>query len=234
MSIAGDIKESVRSYINRQNTVRAELKTTLSSIVSALPETVIFGGMIRDFALGDARNFFSDIDLVTFGSQEEITNAIRAYSPKRNKFGGFRFVANKQVYDLWSFQDTWAFQQGYVQGRKIEDLLNTTFFNVDASAYSLISDCIYISDECLKGIESRVLDINLPANPAPQRMVQRAIRYGLEKDFSIGPDLAAYIVKRINLQHLDRMGCLFVLGLKEHVEKGYTHPYTFSPQPLLL
>lgn len=234
MSIADDIKESVRSYINRQNTVRAELKTTLGSIVSALPETVIFGGMIRDFALGDARHFFSDIDLVTLGSKGDIEKAIAKYNPKQNKFGGFRFVANKQVYDLWAFEDTWAFRQGYVEGHKLEDLLKTTFFNVDASAYSLTSDCIYISEECLKAIEDRVLDINLTANPAPQRMVKRAIRYGLEKDFAIGPRLAEYMVKRINLHHLNRMDCLFMLGLKDHVERDYKHPYTFSPQPSLL
>ena len=233
MSIAADIKESVRSYINRQNTVRTELKTTLESIVSELPETVIFGGMIRDFALGDARNFLSDIDLVSLGSKEVIAKAVAVYRPVQNKFGGFRFVANKQVYDLWAFEDTWAFRQGHVDGKKLEDLLKTTFFNVDASAYSLTSDCIYISEECLAGIESRVLEINLPINPAPQQMVKRAIRYGLEKDFSIGPKLAAYMVKRINLHHLDRMSCAFMLGLKEHVERGYTYPYEFTYQPSL-
>lgn len=235
MISAGELRDSVRGYLNHPTAERMALKATLDSIKSQLPgsETVIFGGMLRDFALGNARRFSSDVDLVSLASRDDIAKAVEEFSPVRNKFGGYRFAVKKQVYDIWAFEDTWAFREGLVTGTDLEDLLKTTFFNVDASAYSLTGDCCYISPIMSLSIEAKILDINLAENPAPERMVRRAIRIGCEKNFAIGSELARFLLSHLRLQHLDRVSCMFMLGLKKHVEHGVEGPYRFVPQPSL-
>ena len=233
MTSVSGLRACVRGYLTYQSAERAALKDTLDSIVSQLPETVIFGGMLRDFALGRARDFSSDIDLVSVSSSEEIARAIAKYSPTRNKFGGFRFVKDRQVFDIWAFEDTWAFRQGLVDGHELRDLLKTTFFNVDAFAYSLTNGDCYYSEDWISSIRSRVLDINLAENPSPERMTRRAIRFGCELNFAVGSELAAFLLRHIRLQHLDRVGCLFMLQLKKHVESGANTPFRFSPQSSL-
>lgn len=234
MTVGIDTRSSVRGYLNHETVERAAIRETLSLIATELPETVIFGGMLRDFALGNARAFSSDIDLVSLASQEDISKAIARYSPVRNKFGGFRFFVGKRLFDIWAFEDTWAFRQGLVEGRELNDLLKTTFFNVDASAYSLKTGQFFCSDEWEEGIRSRLLEINLADNPSPDRMINRSIRMACEKEFSIGVGLAKFLVEHINLRYLDRMGCMFMLGLKKHIEYGLDKPFKFEPQRSLL
>lgn len=235
MITAGDLRDSVKGYLNHPTAERATIKETLDLIKSRLPdsETVIFGGMLRDFALGNARHFSSDIDLVSLANRSEIAKAVAQFSPTRNKFGGYRFSVKRQVYDIWAFEDTWAFREGLVTGTELEDILKTTFFNVDASAYSITHDRCYIAPVMRSSIESKLLDINLAENPSPERMVRRAIRIGCEKNFSIGPDLAQFLLRYLKLQHLDRISCKFMLGLKKHVDNGIEEPYRFCAQPSL-
>ncbi len=230
-----DLRNSVRGYLSHPSVERMALKATLDSIKSRLPdsETVIFGGMLRDFALGDARRFSSDIDLVSLASKGDIAKAVKEFSPVRNKFGGYRFSVKKQIYDIWAFEDTWAFREGLVAGTELKDILKTTFFNVDASAYSITRDCCYVSLIMRSSIEARLLDINLAENPSPDGMVRRAIRIGCEKNFAIAPELARFLLRNLKLQHLDRVSCMFMLGLKKHVEHGVEGPYRFVPQPTL-
>ena len=235
MISAGALRDSVRGYLNHNNAERIAIRATLDSIKSRLPdnETVIFGGMLRDFALGNARAFSSDIDLVSLATRDDIGKAVEQFSPHRNKFGGYRFAVKGQVYDIWAFEDTWAFREGFVKGADLLDLLKTTFFNVDASAYSITRDCCYISPVMQSSIDAKVLDINLAENPSPDGMVRRAIRLGCEEDFAIGEALATFLLRRLRLQHLDRLSCMFMLGLKRHVELGLKSPYRFSAQPSL-
>lgn len=232
MISAGELRDSVRGYLNHDNADRLAIRTTLDSIKSRLPdsETVIFGGMLRDFALGNAREFSSDIDLVSLATREDIAKAVEQFSPVRNKFGGYRFAVKNQIYDIWAFEDTWAFREGFVEGTDLLDLLKTTFFNVDASAYSISRDCCYISPVMQSSIEAKLLDINLAENPSPDGMLRRAIRMGCEENFAIGEALANFLLRHLRLQHLDRVSCMFMLGLKKHVEHGSKSPYRFSPQ----
>lgn len=235
MTSASELRDSVRGYLSHSSPERLAISATLDTIKSRLPdsETVIFGGMLRDFALGNARRFSSDIDLVSQASQDDIANAVKEFSPVRNKFGGYRFAVKKQIYDIWALEDTWAFREGLVSGTEFDDLLKTTFFNVDASAYSITRDCCYVSPVMRSSVEARLLDINLAENPSPERMVRRAIRIGCEKKFAIGPDLAVFLLRHIRLQHLDRVSCMFMLGLKTHMERGVDGPYRFIPQASL-
>lgn len=235
MSFAAvDPRSNVREYLNRETAPRAAIKETLNLLVENLPETLIFGGMLRDFALKRGRQFVSDIDLVSMGSSSDIQAAIAHLQPEQNKFGGFRFSVGRTLFDIWAFEDTWAFRQGFVEGQTVEDLLKTTFFNVDAAAYNLSSGKFFCSENWAKAIQSRVLDINLPENPSVESMMNRAIKMACGKEFEIGNGLAQFLVENISLHRLDRLGCMFMLGLKKHVESGLKAPYRFDPQKSLL
>lgn len=231
---AVDPRSNIREYLNRKTAPRAAIRETLDFLVKNLPNTMIFGGMLRDFALKNGRRFVSDIDLVSMASRTDIHSAIAQFSPESNKFGGFRFSVRKTLFDIWAFEDTWAFRQGFVEGKTVENLLQTTFFNVDAAAYNLSNGKFYCMDKWANAIEERVLDINLPQNPSVDSMMGRAIKMACGKEFGIGSDLAKFLIEHINLRHLDRVGCMFMLGLKRHVESGSEKPYRFDPQKSFL
>lgn len=235
MSFAAvDPRSNIREYLNRKTPSRAAVKSAISGIVEQLQGTLIFGGMIRDFALKNGRKFASDIDLVSLSTRAEIHSAIAQFNPRQNKFGGYRFSVGRTAFDIWSFQDTWAFQHGFVEGNVVEDLLKTTFFNVDAAAYDLSNGKFFYAEGWVEAIETRLLELNLAQNPSPNNMMKRAVKLACGEDLSVGPKLGAFLVQNIKLRDLDRVGSLFMIGLKNHVETGLATPYRFDPQKPLL
>lgn len=231
LNVPNNLGTSIRNYLKHQSSDRMFVKQELDSLVARLPGTAIFGGMLREFALGNARRFLSDIDLVTLAAQRDIAKVVEHLSPVRNKFGGFRFVIAKQSFDIWAFDDTWAFKQGLVKATNVDDLLKTTFFNLDASLLQLSGNnrCLQ-SDECQWGIENRVLEVNLAENPYPDRMVKRAIRLSFERDLAIGPALATYIAKHAQLCKLNWLNRVFLRDLNEHLASGSARNFICRPQ----
>lgn len=226
-----NLANSLVNYIEYKSSERFMLKGTLDAISEKLPETAIFGGMVREFALGNARSFSSDIDLVSFASQADIYQAIKEFSPVKNKYGGFRFVVEKRIYDIWAFEDTWAFREGILKGNSFSDLFKTTFFNLDAAVFHLEKKECYLSDFYQNSIESRLLEINLEENPFPEKMAQRAICMAIDKQLSIGPALAHYLLRnKNNSNHL--LSNLFIQGLHAHLENNGDIKYRFNLKTL--
>lgn len=180
----------VVSYLDRSMTVSHPLKILRDEI----SDLTIFGGMIRDLTIGKPEDFQSDIDLVSTATSGEIFSIIKAYSPVRNRFGGFRFRHFGRDYDIWSLQDTWAVSEGYVTASCVEDLCKTTFFTVDAAIFSFKDETIYAPEFYNSSIRQRVLDINLVHNPCPERMAAKAIYMALEKEFCVSSQLADFIL----------------------------------------
>jgi hypothetical protein len=227
------LKSRVTDYLGYESQERSVLRSTLGALTERLPDTAIFGGMLRDFALKGTRNFTSDIDLVTFASPAEISLAIKDLTPRRNKFGGYRFAAGRWRFDIWSFHDTWAFRQGIVRGSGFTDLFATTFFNVDAAIFHLSSNEFRFSPTYEQGIVRRLLEVNLEANPSPVRMARRAIRLAMERELSIGPALAEFILTYADRLDLAGVDLSFLHGLRRHVEVGAAAPYSFRPQQVI-
>lgn len=189
------VGERVFRYLYERRADRAEAQELIRRLSEELPETVVFGGMIRDLALGSARDFNSDIDLVSMADRATIFSLIQRYDPQINKFGGFRFAVGRQLFDIWSFQDTWAVREGLVRAESFEDLCATTFFNVDAACQPLRSKKIISSANHLESLRRRTLDINLEANPAPAKVAARAIRMMVKRDLNASPRLQSYILR---------------------------------------
>ena len=210
------------------------MKQAIAEVISALPDTVIFGGMIREFALGNARGFVSDIDLVSTATQTEISLAVAKYQAVRNKFGGFRFVIDKQRFDVWSLSDTWAFKSGFAYGDTFVDLLTTSFFNVDAACYHVNKRELF----CLPGydgwMQRRILDINLLQNPQPPSMARRALGLMQTRQLGVTRRLAEYIAIHIENQTLTWIDQLLVNTLREFLIRDGQDVFRFSPQAELV
>jgi hypothetical protein len=234
MTFEKRLQRNLGEYLERRTVGRPELKQAIAEVITALPDTVIFGGMIREFALGNARGFVSDIDLVSTASQREISLVVAKYQAVRNKFGGFRFVIEKQRFDVWSLSDTWAFQSGFAVGETFADLLTTSFFNVDAACYHVEKRELL----CLAGydgwMQRRILDINLLQNPQPPRMAHRALILMQTRQLGVTRRLAEYITTHIDGQMLTWIDQLLVNKLREFLVHDGQDEFRFSPQAELV
>lgn len=224
------VAKNIKRYLDHQSRRRELLRNTLATLAERLSETVIFGGMIREVALGNTRQFSSDVDIVTRVGRDQIFAAIAEFSPHENKFGGFRFNVGTQLFDIWSFDDTWAFRAGLVDGASFNDILKTTFFNLDAVAYHLQDRKISCSELYLHALDNRILDLNLEKNPAPGNMVRRAIRLAMDNSLQITPRLGEYILRYADLDNIDDLSLMYVKSLRRFLAADSGKNFSFAPQ----
>ncbi|WP_369063458.1 hypothetical protein [Burkholderia gladioli] len=204
-------------YLANGGEKREPLRALLKDIADGLSDSVIFGGMIRDFGLGYARFFRSDIDIVTMSTSAEIYSLIKQFDPIRNKFGGFRFSESGRLFDIWSFYDTWAIREGYVDGKALDDLCKTTFFSLDAAIFRLQQQSLTATQDYENILMERVLGINLVAHPFPDKIALRAIQMAVSKDLFVAPNLCEFIIRNLRDSQLDA-GCRsFVDSAKCHL-----------------
>lgn len=171
--------------------------------------------MLRDLALVGSAGFSSDIDIVTTAPASELKNAISSFFPVQNRFGGYRFVVRGCSFDIWRLEDTWAFKQGFLDIRGFEDLLNTTFFNLDAIAFHLTRKDILARPTYFSELQKGILDINLQANPNPEGMAARALRLVQFKDVSLSPRLSEYVIRHADSNLLGHSSASALFVLKE-------------------
>ncbi|MFZ6643447.1 hypothetical protein ACO0LL_27245 [Undibacterium sp. TC4M20W] len=228
------LKNNVCTYLDYQSRDRLLLSQTLNTLVHCIPNTVIFGGMLREFALGNCRHFSSDIDIVSLASRKELYDIIKHFSPKQNKFGGYRFFSGKQLFDLWAFEDTWAFREGLIQATELGDIFKTTFFNLDAAAFHLSDREFLHSKDYSSALKNRLLDINLEENPAPTQMARRAVKMSIENNLHITSRLGVYILKNHDGMAANQFSRAYISSLKTHVETNYLENFQFNPQRCLL
>lgn len=171
--------------------------------------------MLRDLALTGSVGFSSDIDIVTTAPEHVLESAIAGFSPKKNRFGGYRFVVQGCSYDIWRLENTWAVKQGFAKVESFKDLLNTTFFNLDAIAYHLSEKKILTNKDYFSSLQQGSLEINLEANPNPSGMASRALRIVQFKDIALSPGLSEYVIKYAKQGNLGRANNLVLDALKE-------------------
>lgn len=225
------IGKRIHRYLFDGGISRQATRDTVSHLAENLPGTVVFGGMVRDLGLASARTFNSDIDLVSLANRAEILAAIRHYNPVVNKFGGFRFVAGKQMFDIWSFEDTWAFKQGLVAPKTLQDLCLTTFFNLDGAFHPLKSNEVYGTSDFIASLHGRILDINLQENPSPQNMAARAINLAISRDLAISLRLLNFVLSNAaSALWRDGPSRVFLELAKKYCEGQSDAPFRFAPQ----
>jgi len=159
----------------------------------------IFGGMLRDLALGGNKFFSSDVDLVIeLSDSNRLLKIISNYDYNINAFGGYRIFLNKWRVDLWDIKETWAFKQHHAELTDLKSLLSTTFFNWDAIVYRFDTKEIYCHDKYLEELNNRYLDINLEQNPNELGSFVRALRLIYHYNANVSPRLINFICKSFN------------------------------------
>lgn len=211
------------NYFYRQRLEKIDLIKSLFN-----SNTVVFGGLLRDLGAAGSRHFKSDIDLVSMETKSTLEKLLEKYNIIKNKYGGFRFSYYGQDFDIWSYEDTWAFREGLVEpSQSFDALLRTTFFNLDSSYFELSTKSFFASDDYISGINKGILDINLKENPFPKKMAERAIRYALDYNFSISYKLQLYIFENIYSLNVNKY---FISSLIEHLNKDDKTPFYLPMQ----
>jgi len=175
-----------------------KLREILRNQFMPLGETVIFGGLARDIARSGPNGFRSDVDLVINAPATRVRELAETLGATPNRFGGFSHDFLQWKIDFWSLQTTWAHREGHVRVRGFSDLIKCTFFTSDAVAYSLHSKALFASDDYLRDIWAKRLEINLLPNPSINGNLVRAVRRALSDNLAIGPKLRRFIIEHLN------------------------------------
>src|SRR3970040_1376671 len=102
---AEDLARDVPGLRKREDRfVRTELLilpafSDLLSLSRSFGTAAIFGGLIRDLALGYARDFSSDIDVVWKDVPHDVlARNVSRHGAERNSFGGFRMQLRRWMF----------------------------------------------------------------------------------------------------------------------------------------
>jgi hypothetical protein len=245
------LRKRVIRFVSKELAVLPPYQT-LTAAARSFGPMMIFGGLIRDLALGHSRDFSSDVDVVLKGMPLEVLGRqLAPYKPERNAFGGFRVQFGRWGLDLWTFETTWAFANGLVQGIQREDLLRTTFFNWDAVLFEVDHEELNARPSNFAELEARLLAINLRTTPNELGATVRALRLIAEGRVSVAQDLAAFLhtqilahginqiteadAKRVGRRRLTKsfVGSV-AIALRAHQSTQSDKPFTFFDfQPAL-
>lgn len=223
------VNEAKTKWLLRQNlnlitgNIR-EGSSAISKLLSEFKEIAVFGGAIRDVALGMNVNQASDIDIVVDAEEIELKKIFRHdFLHDYTKFGGLRFKYHNRHYDIWSLKKTWAFKEGHVKCGTMEDLVRTTFFTIDAAYYTLPSHDLTCHARYFSDLEKKVLDINLEPNPNPSRMAKRALAMAINHQFSLTPHLVDYVLRHYVVCNLFRFESELLKAMSMHLKASGTN-----------
>lgn len=174
----------------------------LHSFVEALKlygDAYVFGGFIRDVALGGGKSFKSDIDIVFDCHDDSGFKAfLSEYDLLTNKFGGHRLNMGRWPVDIWKYEDTWAFKEGLVKPTSPHSLLQTTYFNWDSALYDLQNYKLLSSRSYCEELRERKLDVVLSDNPNSNGAFIRSLRFLAKARAKTGYKLSNEILEGIH------------------------------------
>jgi predicted nucleotidyltransferase len=218
----------LRQDLNLITGSKRDASSAISKLLLEFQKVAIFGGAIRDLALGKNVNQAADIDIVVDTEDIRLSSTLNKIEHTNNKFGGIRFKYHNRIYDIWPLKQTWAFKEGYVQGNSFEDLIRTTFFVIDASYYSLPDHQLYCHSSYFQNLINRVLDINLEPNPNPAGMAKRALKMAFVHNFSFTPRLVDYVLKYYQANYSLDEDIKITRAMSNHLDTNPLSNFSFS------
>lgn len=155
---------------------------------------VLFGGAARDLALHGAKAEPRDFDLVitSHGDRKQLRHDLREWEPTFNGLGGFAFKLGEVAFDGWRIEDTMAFRHTGNTAPVPKDILQSSFFNIEAILLGFPGHEVY-DGGFSEGFETRVLEVNFEYNPFPGLCLLRTAAFVKRFGFTIGPKLGAWI-----------------------------------------
>lgn len=195
---ANIVRRKMRQFLtDRRPKFRRELIEKLSMVKSASFSAWSLGGFPRD--LSSTNRIPRDIDIVVDGIDP--VDAVERWGGtliRETRFGGVHARIGLWPIDVWSLSQTWAFREGLVPFRGIDDLPKTTCFNIEAIAVELYPGSKFggrriVEHGFYEAMSRRLIEINLEDNPFPQLCVVRAVVFANRLQFALGPRLIAYL-----------------------------------------
>jgi hypothetical protein len=179
--------------LDRGDSDRSELTTTILPFLRSLGSIALIGGAIRDVARAGRRGFSSDLDFVVYGSdRNHFVAQMKRRDGIRNRFGGYALRSFRWKVDVWHLEDTWAKTAGLVDVNAPADLLQCTFFDWDSVIYEIDAKRLVLPGDYLERLQHNVMDIRLEKNPNPNGSLVRALRRAARWQVKFGPRLTAF------------------------------------------
>ncbi|MES9904774.1 MAG: hypothetical protein ABW168_19120 [Sedimenticola sp.] len=202
-------------FISNQDAVALDRAVAVNSVAElldflaeAMPdgELFLFGGVLRDLALFGKKGFKSDLDLVVEGDWSNLTTFLDHLGVPRNKFGGYRFVYDNWLIDIWNAKETWAIKQGFVKYDSIFSLTETTVLNWDAILMNWRTKSFIHPRRYFEDIENQVMHVVLEENPNPLGMAVRVFRHLCHKNAkSLSMPAIEYLMGAANQYSYDEL-----------------------------
>lgn len=173
-----------RQLVRRTRSLRSQYVKRDRQVAVALDRlceagrVALIGGALRELHFRPPGQFESDLDFVVeVHDPVAFKQVVSLYEAKRNSFGGYGIVLDSGIrVDFWNAHETWAHVNGYRNVSHLEDIVETTFFNVDAILYILRENRLIAKEGTREALNERFLDINLLPNPNPAGAAIRAVR----------------------------------------------------------
>lgn len=193
------LSQRVSRYVNTVTSLSGEpLRVTLNKLFGAKSRKLIIGGLVRDLARGGIGNRHFDVDVVLNLHPDEVGQIGTREHATANRFGGYGTVKQGWKIDFWALSNTWAHTEGHAELHYPVDIIDTTFFNVDAVAYDLDTQKVIMYENYLDELRARVLEIKLEPNPSVDGNAVRAVRRLKMWNYSCGPRLSSFLHKNVD------------------------------------
>lgn len=189
------LRDRVRRFVVKELLPHPDF-IELQRFASSYGSMAIFGGLVRDLALGHSEAFGSDIDIVVQGIDNKgIQRITEKFVGRGNSFGGSRFAIGRWVFDVWPLEQTWAFKKrgSDTTISKFVDLLDTTFLNVDAAIYDLDEGSLEITPNYIKDLVFGHLDVNYADTPNEIGAAVKTLRMMAINNFTLSQRLAGFL-----------------------------------------
>ncbi|NTF18103.1 hypothetical protein G6L37_06770 [Agrobacterium rubi] len=193
-----EVEWRLESFLAGSDGRGLELAANLSRFSTAFRAVAIVGGMIRDFARVGAPGFHSDIDLVIDAPTAAVSDFARQVGARANAFGGNSVVLGGWEFDFWALETTWAAREGHVHLSVIDDVLKSTFFEIDAILFHLGRRKVICNDVYLSSQQLNILEVNLEANASIIGCLYRAARRILGWELTAGSRLRHFISNNLD------------------------------------
>ena len=186
----------------------ASLREAICTLEDKSVSAYIVGGLPRELAMHGPSISVRDVDVVV--EQHDLTSTLKLLGNNqvgRTRFGGYRLLVDEfWRVDLWTVQSAWAFHKFPLLFQSANDLMSSTFFNLDAIGIALsnrIRPRHIIEHRFFDGLSRNLIDINFKPNPFPLVCGTRALIMADRYSFALSPGLASFVRDLYNVKGLN-------------------------------
>lgn len=192
------VEKKLTNYIWNKLFISGKEKKFLTNLLT-LTDVIVFGGVVRDFVLNKLKQVdHRDIDLVVVNLDSDVEKILQPYLINKNSFGGFKLKIDKKEIDLWKFEETWGIKNKLPLFNSIPEYLpHTSFFNINAIAFSIKNQNLVLSESFKKVYYEEILDIEFIPNPLPALCLIKTYEYVQKYELKLSDKLVEYLKKNI-------------------------------------